>query len=113
MLLAAPFLAQEKKSSEVKAVVSGSVISAWEGNAMYFSLGGPGIKLSAGKWAVSPHQLPSLRLLKDKPCPFITPVLGTGLLVGYKRLIAGLPLYYVASQLKWKAGIGLRVKIGK
>jgi hypothetical protein len=57
--------------------------------------------------------LPSLRFVEDKPRPFVTPVLGAGLMIGYKSIIAGLPFYYSASQLKWKIAPGIGVKIGK
>jgi hypothetical protein len=108
-----PGITQDKKPTQIKAVVSGSVIASLAGNAVYSSFGGPGVKITNGTWSVGLYMLPSLRFQEDKPRPLVTPVLGTGLLIGYKRLIFGLPLYYVAQQLKWKAGVGIGAKIGK
>jgi hypothetical protein len=105
--------AQDKTPSKIKPDISGSFIVSFAGKAVYTSFGGPGIKMTTGKWSLGLHMMPSLRFWEDKPRPLITPVLGAGLLAGYKRLIIALPFYYVASEVKWKTGIGIGVKIGK
>jgi hypothetical protein len=104
---------QDKMPSKIKPDISGSFLVSFAGNAAYASFGGPGIKITTGKWSLGLHMMPSLRFWEDKPRPLITPVLGAGLLAGYKRLIIALPFYYLASEVKWKTGIGIGVKIGK
>jgi hypothetical protein len=99
---------------DTKISVTGSLIAGTDGKAWYFSMGGPGLKCSFSKKTfLSVNMLPSLRIIKDNVRPVVTPILGTGILFGYKRLIAVLPFYYIASLNKWKASVGLGIRFGK
>ncbi len=106
-------LSATAQKAEIKITVSGSLIAATDGKAFYTNYGGPGIKLVTGKSAFSINMLPGLKFINDNPRPFVTPILGTGILYYYKKLIVALPLYYIAAQLKWKPALGFGIKIGK
>lgn len=100
--------AQQKE--EMKLSFAGSAFVATDFKAIYLSMGGPGISMKKKNWTISVNMLPSLRLLNDAPKPFVTPILGGGLMTAYKHLVLGFSFYYISSELTWKIapGVGYR-----
>jgi hypothetical protein len=102
-----------QKTSNVSASITGSAMITTDGVSVFYNMGGPGIKITKDKWMVGISMLPSLRYFKDDPRPIITPILGGGVSIGYKRLMIGFPLYYIAAKAQWIVSAGLGVKLGK
>lgn len=110
------FLPQVLKAQQTtggKATLSGMVAMATDGRAAYLTFGGPGVKWTKKGYEIGAYMLPSLRLQNDAPRPFVTPSLGGGILFRHKRLIAGLPVYYVAAQQRWFVAGALGIAFGK
>ena len=84
-----------------------------DGESAFFTMGGPGIKLSREGWHLGVYMLPSLRYKKDATAPDITPILGTGLVMGYKRIVLSIPFYYLSATKEWSVAAGIGVKLGK
>lgn len=91
--------------------MNGQVMAATDFDAAYLNLGGPSLRYGNKQMAVSVAMLPSLRFREDKSKPYVTPLLGSGLLFQYKKLMVGLLFYYIAGENKWKpaAGAGIRL----
>jgi hypothetical protein len=102
-----------QKRSNVSASITGSAMVSTDGTSVFYNMGGPGIKITKDKWMAGISMLPSLRYFKDDPRPIITPILGGGVSIGYKRLMIGFPLYYIAAKAQWIVSAGLGVKLGK
>ena len=101
------------QKTNAKAGFSGMLMAATDGRSVYVNLGGPGVKWSKEEWSAGVYMLPTLRLRDDKPRPLVTPTLGAGVIIGYCKLLFGIPVYYSAADLKWKVAFGLGVKLGK
>jgi len=93
--------------------VSGMAIVSTDGESAFFTMGGPGIKLARDGWHLGVYMLPSLRFKKDPLTPDVTPILGTGLVMGRKRIVLSIPFYYYSATREWQAGAGIGVKLGK
>jgi hypothetical protein len=93
--------------------ITGSAMLSTDGKSVFFNMGGPGIKLSAKNWSTSISMIPSLRFFEDDPRPIVTPLLGVGLNVSYKRWVLGFPCYYLASKSMWILSVGAGVRLGK
>lgn len=104
-------LAQNKEV--VSASITGSIMVSTDGESVYYNMGGPGIKFTKDKFSVMVNMLPTLRFFKDEPRPFVTPLLGVGIMIGYKRFIIGMPVYYLAAKSSWILSGGIGVKLGK
>jgi hypothetical protein len=102
-----------QKKSIVSASITGSVMLTTDGSSLFYNMGGPGVKITKDKWMLLINMLPSLRLYKDEPRPLITPILGGGISIGYKRLMIGFPCYYLAPKSEWVVSAGLGVIFGK
>ncbi|HMO32797.1 MAG TPA: hypothetical protein PKE07_07350 [Lacibacter sp.] len=96
-----------------RATLTGMVAAATDGRAAYLTFGGPGIKWSRSGTDVGLYMLPSLRMYADRPRPFVTPALGAGLFVRRKKMVAGIPAYYVAAQQRWYVAGALGIALGK
>ena len=111
------FLSVEQVSAQKKEVVSASITGAaivsTDGKSVFFNMGGPGIKVAKKDWMASINLLPSLRFFEDNPRPFVTPILGTGVCIGYKRFILAVPFYYLSAKAEWIVTAGIGVKLGK
>ncbi|MFO0415188.1 MAG: hypothetical protein ACK50E_06005 [Bacteroidota bacterium] len=103
------------KSQTAKAslTASGMAIVATDGESAYFTMGGPGVKLARDGWHLGVYMLPSLRYKKDPLIPDVTTVLGTGLVMGRKRIVLSIPFYYLLATKKWEVAAGIGVKLGK
>jgi hypothetical protein len=101
-----------QKKSIVSASITGSVMLTTDGSSLFYNMGGPGVKFTKNNWMLGINMLPSLRFFKDDPRPFITPMLGAGILIGYKRLMVGVPLYYLSAKSEWIISAGVGVKLG-
>ena len=101
------------QSTNPKASFSGIVALATDGRAAYLTFGGPGLKWKIKKIEIGAYMLPSLRMQRDAPRPFITPALGGGILLRHKRLVAGIPVYYVAAQQRWFVAGALGIAFGR
>lgn len=97
----------------VSASITGSVMVSTDGESLFYNMGGPGIKFTKDQFYISVNMLPTLRYFKDEPRPFVTPLLGTGLIIGYKRFIIGMPVYYLAAKASWIISGGIGIKLGK
>jgi hypothetical protein len=92
---------------------TGMAIVATDGESAYFTMGGPGIKLARDGWHLGFYLMPSLRYKKDPLTPDITPLLGTGLVMGHKRIVLSIPFYYLSASKQWEVAAGIGVKLGK
>jgi len=93
--------------------VTGMAIVATDGESAYFTMGGPGIKFARDEWHLGVYMLPSLRYKKDPLTPDVTPILGTGLVMGRKRIVLSIPFYYLSATKQWEVAAGIGVKLGK
>jgi len=101
-----------KGQSSVKTTLSGMALLSTSGESAYLTMGGPGIKATHGAWQAGIYMLLSLRFKQDATAPDITPVLGPGIIIGYKRILIGVPIYYLAAAKKWVTAFGLGVRLG-
>lgn len=91
--------------------LSGQFLVSYDGSAVYFNLGGPNITYTINKnTKLSLCMLPSLRIIEDPVKPMITPILGSGITMQYKKFVLGLPCYYIQSDNKWKLSFGIGYK---
>jgi hypothetical protein len=104
-------LAQKKDINMTS--ITGSMMISTDGNSFFYNMGGPGVKFAKEKWTISLNMLPSLRFFKDEPRPLVSPLLGAGLIIGYKRFIFGMPVYYLTAKTSWIITGGVGVKLGK
>lgn len=93
----------------------GIISLATDGQYGFFCLGGPSVGLTQGHWRVAIHLYPSLRLGRPEgsPSPGITPTLGTGIYVAYKRAIFLVPFHYISEERRWTVAVGLGWKVTK
>jgi hypothetical protein len=103
----------KSQTTKTTLTASGLAIVATDGESAYFTMGGPGIKLARDGWHLGVYMLPSLRYKKDATTPDITPLLGTGIVMGRKRIVLSIPFYYFSSTKEWSVAAGIGVKIGK
>jgi len=102
-----------QKTNTISATITGSAVVSTDGKSVFFNMGGPGIRVAKKDWMASINLLPSLRFFEDQPRPFVTPILGTGVFIGYKRFIVAVPLYYLSARSEWIVTAGIGVKLGR
>jgi hypothetical protein len=102
-----------QKKEVTMSSITGSMMISTDGKSIFYNMGGPGIKFTKDKLTIGFNMLPSLRFFKDDPRPLVTPLLGAGLIIGYKRFIIGMPVYYLAAKTSWIISGGIGVKLGK
>lgn len=96
---------------KTKVTISGNFIVATDFKSVYTSYGGPSVKFSFSKNTYACISMfPSLRWKSDSIKPDVLPILGTGILIGYKRLILAIPVYYITNENKWKVAGGAGIK---
>jgi hypothetical protein len=102
----------ENAPKEVKVELSGAI--GFSGTSfktepqLFLNFGGPSLKISKGIYSFGFSMFPSLRYdgIKNN----ITPILGSGLYLGRKKLQFITPCYYLASNNVWIGTIGLSYK---
>ncbi len=102
-------------SSSTKKVVhvstfSGQAMLSHDGDAFYLNFGGPSVMANFGKIKIMIGMFPSLRIKEDPVRSTLTPILGTGPTLQYKKLLLGFPFYYIAASNVWKMSAGLGYK---
>lgn len=105
--------AQEKTKHEIKASLSGQLSIATNGQSLFLTMGGPGLKMDLSpKMSCALNMLPSLRFLYVKDDAVIKPFLGFGPQFYYKKIVFFMPLYYLPTSKKWiiNGGIGWKLK---
>lgn len=87
----------------------GIISMSTNGKYGFFCLGGPSVGISQGHWRVAINMYPSLRIGRPEGslAPQITPTLGTGVYVAYKRAILLVPFHYITEDRAWTTAIGL------
>ena len=98
--------------------VEGIVVAGYFDHGAYLNFAGPGIKFSHRSVTLMAGMLPSLRFRKDESSPRqapVTPTLGFGPTIVYRKLALQFPLYYNAktnaADGKWKVGVGIGIKL--
>jgi hypothetical protein len=117
--------AQETSKKEtpkvtMKAVGSLAVSYHAGSESVFLNFGGPGLRLEYGKFGISYFMFPSLRYfhgnVDDNTNPYrtkssVTPILGTGLQLSYKKIAVVLPMYYLPNNNVWIMSVGLGYKL--
>ena len=96
----------------------GIVVAGYFDHGAYLNFAGPGVKFSHRSVTLMAGMLPSLRFRKDEGSPrqaSVTPTLGFGPTIIYRKLALKFPLYYNAktnaADGKWKVGVGVGIKL--
>lgn len=102
---------QSKEGSTTSFNFEGQVAVTSNGKGVWYNMGGPNIKFSLPKIALSIGMFPSLKFQEDAPRPVVIPILGVGPQLHFfkqKRFLLSFPFYYLASHNSWEftAGIG-------
>lgn len=89
---------------------TGQVMASYDADAFYVNFGGPSLSVNFGKLKLAISMLPSLRIKDDPVRPVVTPILGAGPSLQYKKMLLGFPFYYIAASNVWKMSVGLGYK---
>ncbi len=108
-------IAQATTTPKAQIGFDGQVAILTDGESVFMNFGGPGIRMKSGSWAVSANMLPSLRFYEDpkKINTLLTPSLGAGLQLYYKRLILCGAGYYLQNRGQWTLTGGVGFKLSK
>lgn len=95
-------------TAKAHAHYDGIISLATDGNYGFFCLGGPSIGITQGNWRIAINLYPSLRIGRPEgsPSPTITPTLGSGIYLAYKRAIFLVPFHYISEQRTWTVALG-------
>ncbi|WDF48513.1 hypothetical protein PQ459_08540 [Chryseobacterium sp. KACC 21268] len=107
--------AQENNSKVNVSFFDGIAVAGYVDNGAFLNFTGPNVNFTHNQTKVMLGMLPSIRIKEDKSGTtknsIVTPNLGMGITVAYKKLALQIPLYYNAKSTtengKWKVGIGL------
>jgi hypothetical protein len=99
--------AQNKISSSF----SGQFFASTDLKALYVNFGGPMIKYKAKKINIGVGMFPSLRFKSDKTKSIVTPTLGAGLQLEIRKIVIGMPAYYIAANNNWYISVGVGIKL--
>ena len=115
-ILISGFCFSQEAGSKIKAsFFDGIAVAGYVDHGAYINFAGPNISFKNKDLKFILGMLPSLRIKEDKSAGTknspITPNLGAGLTVIYKKIALQLPLYYNAKTSTqngaWKMGVGL------
>lgn len=81
-------------------------LSYWRKNA-FLNFGGPSVKFNYKKMGVQCSFFPSLRTNFETPVISVTPLLGAGVSVYYKKVALIAPCYYIANKNIWVVSYGI------
>jgi hypothetical protein len=108
--------AQEKKQEKITFGFDGQIAATTNGTFYFFNIGGPAIRLNIKPFIISFNMFPSLSFYDNPARPFITPTLGVGVQIIYKKLIISMPLYLVretnTTPEYWTFSAGFGYKFG-
>lgn len=93
--------------------IEGQIGVSTNGQAIFLNFGGPNIRFQYKKVAWGVGMYPSLRFWEDKPRTFITPSLGFGAYLQYKKIGLIAPMYYNGAKNEWIPSVGLSYKLSK
>ena len=107
--------AQENNSKVNVSFFDGIAVAGYVDNGAFLNFTGPNFNFTHHDTKIMLGMLPSIRIKEDKSNStknsIITPNLGMGITVAYKKLALQIPLYYNAKTSaedgKWKVGIGV------
>jgi len=107
--------AQENSSKVNVSFFDGIAVAGYVDNGAFLNFTGPSVSFVKNQSKVMFGMLPSIRIKEDRSNStknsIITPNLGMGITVAYKKLALQIPLYYNAKTSaedgKWKVGIGV------
>jgi len=89
----------------------GQCMLSTDGKYGFVNFGGPNIQLTIKKVKISVGMYPSLRYFDANGKPDLTPSLGFGLMLNYKKLVIGLPCYYVGEENRTVATFGIGIRL--
>jgi hypothetical protein len=81
-------------------------VSYWNNNA-FLNLGGPSLKFNYKKMGIMLSFFPSLRTSFETPVITLTPILGAGACIYYKKMALTAPCYYIANKNIWVVSYGI------
>jgi hypothetical protein len=93
--------------------IEGQMGISTNGKAVFLCFGGPNLRFQYKKIAFGLSLYPSLRFWEDKPRTFITPTLGMGAYLMYKRWGLACPMYYNAGKNEWMPTGGIIFRLSK
>lgn len=108
-----PALATETKPAPVSWKIDGQIGIATNGNAFFLNFGGPNVRFQYKKVAFGLGAYPSLRVWEDKPRTLLSPSLGFGGYLQYKKVGLLIPFYYNPAKNEWIPTTGLSYKLSK
>lgn len=110
----------QERVSILKPTLGGAISLTFNKDFAYFNFAGPGLRAGYKDFAISAHMLPSLQFYLNKPAvgASVRPILGTGLMIWYKRVSMVIIGYYNAATIadykdKWTPAVGIGYKFGK
>ncbi|HOK37650.1 MAG: hypothetical protein WHW07_01225 [Bacteroidales bacterium] len=101
------------KQEKIKIEYSGQILLAKDLKSnVYITFGGPGIKIQSGKIYFIAGMFPSLKYnykydINIDKGP-LSPILGTGFQLGYKKFTAGIIFYSIKNNWHFAPGIGYK-----
>jgi len=110
----------EPKKVSIKAICTVGVSYHAGSESAFINFGGPGVKLELGKLGISYFMIPSLRYfhgnINDATNTYrtktaVTPILGTGVQLSYKKISIIMPMYYLPNNNVWILSTGLGFKL--
>lgn len=115
LLISALFLAQENTNSVNLAFFDGTAVAGYIDHGAFINFTGPNVSFTHKKTKYMLGMLPSLRIKEDHSSgtknSMVTPNLGAGFAVIYRKLVLQIPFYYnaktAAQNGKWEMGVGL------
>ena len=107
--------AQDNESKVKLSFFEGIAVAGYVDHGAFVNFTGPSVSFVQNQTKVMFGMLPSIRIKEDRSSStknsIITPNLGMGITVAYKKLALQVPLYYNAKTStddgKWKVGIGV------
>ncbi|KFC23018.1 hypothetical protein [Chryseobacterium sp. FH1] len=107
--------AQENNSKVNVSFFDGIAVAGYVDDGGFFNFTGPNVNLVHRNTKIMLGMLPSIRIKEDRSettkNSILTPTLGMGITVAYRKLALQIPFYYNAKTAtengKWKMGIGL------
>jgi hypothetical protein len=95
----------------------GQIAATTNGTYSFLNFGGPSLRMNAKPFVFSINMFPSLSFYDNPARPFVTPSLGFGCQIAYKKFILCLPLYLVRDKATlpeyWIFTAGIGYKFGK